>query len=124
MDEAEVAVGSFVVAGCEPPGILELVKAAFDHVAQGIDCGIDRQLDEAVALGRDHCGAAAPLHIFANEVSIIALVGEQHLGRWSIGIHHRHIALEVADFTACQRHRYGQAQRIDAEMDFGREATF
>jgi len=124
VDEAEVAVCSFIVAGCQSSGILELVKAAFDHVTQGIDSGIDRQLDQAVALGRDHGGAAAPLHIFANEVSIIALVGKQHLGRWSIGIHHRHIAFEVADFTACQRHRYGQAQRIDAEMDFGRKATF
>lgn len=36
MDEAEVTVGGFVVSGCQPPGVLELVEAAFDHVAQGI----------------------------------------------------------------------------------------
>ena len=124
MDESEVTVGGFVVSGCQPPGVLELVEAAFDHVAQGIDGSIDRQLDEPVALGRDHCGAAAPLHICANKVSIIALVGQQHLGRWPIGVHDRHIALEVGSFAACQRHRYGQAQRIDAEMDLGRKATF
>ena len=124
MDEAEAAVGSFVMAGCKAPGIFELVEAAFDHVAQGIDGSIDRQLDQPVALGRDHRSAATPLHIFANEVSIIALVGQQHLGRWPIGVHDRHIALEVGSFAACQRHRYGQAQRIDAEMDLGRKATF
>ena len=50
MDEAEVTVGGFVVAGCQPPGVLELVEAAFDHVAQGIDGSIDRQLDQPVAL--------------------------------------------------------------------------
>ena len=43
MDEAEVAVSSFVVASCKSPGVFELVEAAFDHVAQGIDGGIDRQ---------------------------------------------------------------------------------
>lgn len=124
MDEAEVAVGGFIVAGCQPTSILELVEAAFDHVAQGIDRGIDGQLDQAVSFGRDHRGAAAPLHIFANEVSVIALVGKQHFGRWPIGIHDRKISFEVGGFAPGQRHRYGQAQRIDAEMDLGRKATF
>lgn len=124
MDEAEIAIGGFIVAGCQPSGILELVEAALDHVAQGIDRGIDRQLDQAVSLGRDHGDAAAPLHIFANEVSIIALVGKQHLRRWPIGIHDWQISLEVGSFSPGQRHRYGQAQRIDAEMDLGRKATF
>lgn len=124
MDESEIAIGGFVVTGCQPSGIFELVEAAFDHVAQGIDCGIDGQLDQAVPLGRDHGNAAALLHIFANEVCIIALVGKQHLGRWPIGIHDRHVPLEVGGFAPGQGHRYGQAQRIDAEMDLGRKASF
>ena len=124
MDEAEVAVGGFVVSGCQPAGILEFVEASFDHVAQGVDRGIDWQLDQAVALGRDHRGAAALLHIFANEVSVIALVCEQHLGRGSVGIHDRQIAFVIGDFAAGQGEGYGQAQRIDAEMDLGRKATF
>ena len=37
MDEAKVAVGGFIIAGCQSSGILELVKAAFDHVAQGLE---------------------------------------------------------------------------------------
>ena len=37
MDEAKIAVGGFVVSGCEPSGVLELVEAALDHVAQGIE---------------------------------------------------------------------------------------
>ena len=64
------------------------------------------------------------IHIFANEVGIIAFVGQQHLGRWPIGVHDRHIAFEVGSFAPGQRHRYGQAQRIDAEVDLGRKATF
>lgn len=124
MDEAEVAIGGFVVACRQPAGVLEFVEAAFDHVAQGIDGGVDRELDQPVPLGWDHRGAAAPLHIFANEVSIIAFIGEQNLGCWSVGIHDRRVALVIGYFSAGQGERYGQAQRIDAEMDFGRKATF
>ena len=53
MDEAERAVGGFVVSGGQPSGVFELVEASFDHVAQGVDVGIDRQLDQPVTLGRD-----------------------------------------------------------------------
>jgi hypothetical protein len=38
--------------------------------------------------------------------------------------HDRHIALKVGHFTAGEGDRYGQAHRIDAEMDLGRKATF
>lgn len=124
MDEAKVAVGGFVVSGRQPSGIFEFVEAALDPVSQSVDGSINRQLDQPVALGRDHRDAAAFLHIFANEVSVIALIAQQHLWRGAIGIHDRQIAFVIGDFTAGQRKGYGQAQRIDAEMDFGRKATF
>ena len=124
MDEAEVAVGGFVISCRQPAGIFEFVKATLDHVSQSVDGSVNWQLDQPVALGRDHRDTASPLHIFANEVSIIALVGKQHLWRGAIGVHDRQIAFVIGDFTAGQRKGYGQAQRIDAEMDFGREATF
>ena len=124
MDEAEVAFGGFVVSCCQPSGIFELVEAALDHVAQGVDCGIDGQLDQPVALCRDHGGTPAPLHIFPNEVSVIAFVGQQYLGRRPVRVHDWQIAFVIGDFAAGQRERYGQAQRIDAEMDLGRKATF
>ena len=75
MDEAEITVGGFVVSGCQPWGILELVEAALHYVAQGIDGSIDGQLDQSVPLGRDHGSTAALFHIFANEVSTIAFIG-------------------------------------------------
>jgi hypothetical protein len=124
VDEAKIAVGGFIISCCQPPGIFELVEAAFDHVAQGVDGGIDGELDKSVPLGRDHGDTAALFHIFTNEVSIIAFVGQQHFGCWPVGIHDRQIALVIGDFAACQGKGYGQAQRIDAEMDLGRKATF
>ena len=44
MDESEITVGGFVVGGRQPWGILGLVEAAFDPVAQGVYCGIDGQV--------------------------------------------------------------------------------
>lgn len=72
MDEAEVTASGFLVADCTSLGVFELVEAAVDDVAQGIDGG---QLDQPVPLGRDDSDAAALLHIFANEVSVLAFVG-------------------------------------------------
>jgi hypothetical protein len=42
----------------------------------------------------------------------------------SIGIHDRHVTLEVGRLATGEGDRYGQAHRIDAEMDLGRKATF
>ena len=70
MDEAEIAVGGFVVTGRQPSGVFELVEASLDHVTQGVDRGIDGELDQPVPFGRDHRGAAALLHIFTPNVSI------------------------------------------------------
>ena len=124
MDEAEVAIGGFVISGRQLSGVFELIEASFDHVAQGIGAGVDWQLDYPIALGWDHRGAAASLYIFANKVSIIALICKEHLGCWSVGVHDRQIAFVIGHFAAGQGEGYGQAHRIDAEIDIGRKAAF
>ena len=48
----------------------------------------------------------------------------EYFRRWFIGIHDRQMPLEVGGFSPGRRNRYGQAQRIDAEMDQARQATF
>jgi hypothetical protein len=42
VDQTEVVVGRFIVAGSQPSSVFELVEAALDNIAQGIDCGIDK----------------------------------------------------------------------------------
>lgn len=41
VDEAQEALGSLVVAGGDTPGVLQLVEAPFDQVAQTIQGPID-----------------------------------------------------------------------------------
>src|SRR3546814_19448146 len=65
--------------------------------------------------------SAPALHNLANEVSIISLVGQEYLGCWSVGVHDRQIAFVIGDLATRQGEGYGQAQRIDAEMDLGRK---
>ena len=124
MDEAGVAARSLVISRCEAASVFEFVEAALDDVAQRVYGTIDWNLNEPVSLRRDHGKSTAPSHIIANEISVIAFVGQQHFGGWAFRIHDRHIALVVRDLASCQSNRYGKAQRIDAEMDFGRKATF
>ena len=124
MDEAELAFGGFIIAGCQSSGVLELVEAAFHHIAQGVDCGIDRQLNQAVALGRDNRGATALFHIFANEIRIIASICQQHFWLWSICCNHEVIAFVIGNFPATDFSGYGKSDGICPEMNFGRKATF
>ena len=124
MDEARVTVGGLVITCREAASVFEFVKAALDDVAQCVDCAIDWNLNKPVFLRWDHSKSAAALHVIANEISVIAFVGQQHFGCRTFRIHDRHIALVVRDLASCESNRYGKAQRIDAEMDFGRKATF
>ena len=124
MDEAGVAACCLVISCREASGIFEFVEAAFDDVAQGVDCAIDGKLHETVSLGWDHGKSTTFLHVIADEVSIIALISQQHFGGWTFCLHDRQIALVVRHLATCECDGYGQAQRIDAEMDFGRKATF
>jgi hypothetical protein len=71
VDEAEIAVGGFVVSGRQPSGILDLIEAAFDHVAQGIDAAsTGNWISRFRWAGSWRCRRA--FHILADEVSIIA----------------------------------------------------
>lgn len=103
--------------------VLEFVEAALDDVAHGIDGGINGDLLISVALCGDHGEADFPFHVLADEVCIIALVGEQDFCGWTFLFHERAIALEVRDLAACESKTYREAQSIDAEMDIGRKAT-
>lgn len=76
MNEAEVAIGGFIISGGEVRGIFELAEAPFNHVAQGINGRIDGQLDLAIALCRYRCRSTTSFHIFTNKVSILAFVGK------------------------------------------------
>jgi hypothetical protein len=104
-------------------GILEFIEVALDDVSQGIDGGIDWKLLFSVALGGDHCKAAALLYVLADEVRIIAFVCMQDFCIGAFFIHERMVPFEVGDFAARERRRYREAQSVDAEMDLGRKAT-
>lgn len=95
------------MAGGKSLSIFELVAAAFDDAAQGIDRGVDRPLDQPFPPGRDESNSAVVFQIFANEVSIIAFVGEQHLGCWPIGLHDRQVVFIIGDFAPGYGKCYG-----------------
>lgn len=61
MYEGEIAQGGFVVSGGEASGVLELVDAALDTVAQGIDEVVDGDTtrDTITLLTRDRAKIAA-----------------------------------------------------------------
>ena len=123
-DKAQIAGGGFVVAGRQPSGVFQLVDAAFDHVAKGVDITIDLCLDFAVSPWRDDRRAAAGLDILANGVGIVTLVRNQHLRRRQTASHDIAISNVIRDLSGGDLCLHGQANAVREEVDFGREATF
>lgn len=103
--------------------MFELREAALDAVSQGVDMSVDDGLDLAVASGGNDRGDLSRGQVFADEIGVIALVGEQDAGAWSGLVHDRSIALRVGNLPAAQRDRDREAHSVAAEMDLGREAT-
>jgi hypothetical protein len=103
--------------------VFELVEAALDLVAQGIDEAVDGRLHEAVSAEGDDRGDAALFEIGPDGVAVVPLVGQEDLGSWTRLLHERAIAARVGRFPRRQRYRDGETQGIGPDVDLGREAT-
>ena len=123
-DEPEIAGCGFVVAGRQPSGVFQLVDAAFDHVAKGVDIAIDLHRVFPISPRRDDRRAASGLDILANGVRIVAFVCNQHFRRRQIVVHDIVISNVIRDLPGGDRYLHGQAMAVREEVDFGREATF
>lgn len=95
MNEAEIAGGSFVVAGCQTAGAFELVEAALDPVPQGVGDGIDEDWFFAIDLAGDDRRATALFDDAADMIAVVAPVGNEHFGFGKIVIHEHIEAFEV-----------------------------
>ena len=59
MDEAEVAVGGFVVAGCQPSGILEFIKRDLSpriEIEEGLRLAAKKSLDKMLEMAAGTVG--------------------------------------------------------------------
>jgi len=123
VDEAEEAFGGFVVAGCQPTAVFQLVEAALDHVAQGIDGPVDSLAHLAVLSHGDHGQGVAALDVFPNFIRVIAPVGDQNGGLWQIVGHHQIVAGVVGILPWLDLGPHREACAVDPQVDLGREAT-
>ena len=87
VDEAQEALCGFVVAGGDAAGILELVEAALDEVAQPVKGSVHGHAQLAGLSHRDHRHDVARLHGFSNPVRVIAAIRQQDGGLWQVVVH-------------------------------------
>ena len=123
VDEAEEAFGGFVVAGCQPTAVFQLVEAAPDHVAQGVDAHVDSLAHPSVLSHRYHGQGVAALDVFPNFIRVIAPVGDQNGGLWQIVGHHQIVAGVVGILPWLDLGPHREACAVDPQVDLGREAT-
>jgi len=77
VDEAQEAFGGLVVAGGDATGVLQLVEAALDEVAQFVEPAIHGNSELAGLAHWDDRYHVARLHGFANIVRDIATIRQQ-----------------------------------------------
>lgn len=83
----------------------------------------DQEPREAVALHRDDRLCPARPQVVADGITVVALVGDQHLRLRPRLIHHRGEALGVGSLAGCQDESDGEPETVRTEVDLGREAT-
>jgi hypothetical protein len=123
VDESKEAFGGFVVTGGDPSGVLKVVEAALDEVAQAVKGAIHGNTQFAGLSHRDHGQHVARLHGFANLVRVIASVCQQGAGLGEVVVHDQVEAEVIRPLPRRDVRPHGQARAVDAEVDFGREAT-
>lgn len=74
VDEAQEALGSLVVAGCDGTCVLQLFEAALDEVSQPVEHAVDRDTEPAELAHCDDWHDVARLHGFANLARVIAAI--------------------------------------------------
>lgn len=122
VDEAQEALGGFVIAGGDATGVLELVEAELDAVAQPLKGTVRRHAQLAGLAHRDHRDDVARLHDFSHLIRVIAAICQQD-PRFGQVIVHDQIEAEMVRCLARRDVRpHGQASAVDAEVDLGREA--
>ena len=123
VDEREVAFGGFVVAGGDAAGVLQLVEAALDEVAQPVEDAIHCHTQLAVFPHGDHRQHIARLHGLANIVRVVAAICQQDGRLWQVVCHDQIEAEIVRRLAGRDLRPHGQAGAVDAEVDLGRETT-
>ena len=124
MNEPEIAVGCFVIAGSQAAGALELVEAAFHPVSEGVGDAVDEDWFFPVGPSGDDWSATTPGNYTANVIAVVATVGDEHSGLGKIVIDERVEPFEVGDFATTYLRPDRQSVSVGNEVDFGREATF
>lgn len=81
MDHGEEVGGELIVAGCDPPEMLQLGEVALDQVALAIEPLAEARLPAAVALRRDVGRGTLVLNQLADAVRVIGFVGQHDRAR-------------------------------------------
>lgn len=122
-DEAEIAVGGFVVAGGQTAPVFQLVEAALDLIAQCVDVVVDGELDLAVPPHRDDRCDATDLHCRPDFIGIVSAIGKKNFRLRPFGVKQGQSAGVIGSLAGSNVDGYGQACAVGAEMNFGRKPT-
>jgi hypothetical protein len=123
VDEPQEALCGFVVAGGDAAGVLQLVEAALDEVAQPVEGAIHGDTELAGLAHGDDRHNVARFHCFANLVRVIAAIRQQDARFRQVVVHDQIEAQIVRCLARRDVRPHREPCAVDAEVDLGREAT-
>ncbi len=123
LHEPKKAQGELIEPCSDAPRVLDPVEVALDPVSQAIDRMLDRDLDLAVRLGRDHRHSSVGTFIVTNVVAIITPVSEARERPLRDGVGQLGCNLRVVRLARRDQQAERIAVGIRVGMNFGREAT-
>ena len=120
-DEAEEAAGGVVVSGRDAAAVLEPVDELLDAGTQGVEGAIDGMLHATVLLRGNFGCAAAAADVVADGVTVVASVGEQHVGINVVLVHQLGIGGAIMGLAGGQQDAERKSLSVGPKVDFARE---
>ena len=121
MNGCEECVGEFIVSGGDRPEAFEFQEESLDEVTLAIEREVGFAWRDAIGFGRDHGGDSTFLERFDQGVGIIGFVGEKSV---RLDLIQQGFGLaEIGLLARSERHGDGIAERVDNDVDFGRQSA-
>ncbi len=121
VNSSEECVGEFIVSGGDRPESFEFQEESLNEVTLAIECEVGFAWRDAIGFGRDHWGDSTLLERFDQGIGIIGFVGEKSV-RFNL-IQQGFSLAEIGLLAWGERNGDGIAERVDDDMNFGRQSA-
>ena len=114
-------LGEFVVARCNAPELLDATEESLDQISLLVDMTIERTGIESIGTRRNHCLTTLSRNRCDEGIRVVSFVGDDETRR--LILDQRVGLIDIGNLASRENHAQRIAQRIDGNMQFGRQSA-